>query len=57
MKLLKSLIILLLILGGIYVGGYVSFSDHFLPNTTINGIDVSFKDQATADAEINDAHL
>ena len=56
MKLLKFLIILLLILGGIYVGGYVSFSDHFLPNTTINGIDVSFKDQATVDAEINDAH-
>ena len=33
--------IVLLVLGAIYLGGLLYFKDHFLPRTTINGMNVS----------------
>ena len=53
-KFLIFLLTLILILGGLYVGGLYYGSSHFLPNTSINGIDVSMKNVEEANEAMND---
>ena len=36
-----------------YVGGVYYYTNHFLPNTTINGLDVSNKDYTVSEASVN----
>ncbi|MBQ1507948.1 MAG: L,D-transpeptidase family protein [Erysipelotrichaceae bacterium] len=53
-KLLIAFLTLILILGGLYVGGLYYGSSHFLPKTTINGIDVSMKNVEEANEAMKD---
>lgn len=40
-RVLLTIVIVLLVLGGIYAGVAIYFTHHFLPNTTVNGEEVS----------------
>ncbi len=46
--------VVLVLLLGAYIGGFVYFSNYFYPNVAINGVDVSNMDQATAKKTLDD---
>ncbi len=47
---LVILLVILVILCGVYGGGVWYFTGHFLPNTSINGVDCSYKTAAQVDS-------
>ncbi len=55
-KIITAVGAVVVILGGIYAGGSYYFSNHFFPNTTINGVDTSMQQSAEALQTVKD-HL
>ncbi|MBQ5756852.1 MAG: L,D-transpeptidase [Erysipelotrichaceae bacterium] len=53
-KIFKTVLLLLFVLLlAAYAGGAFFFGSHFLPKTSINGVDVSFKDSVAADSAVS----
>ena len=48
-------VVLVLASGGVYASGAYYFQDHFMPNTTLNGRDVSWLSKEEAAQQIDDA--